>query len=148
MEIIINVEDYIDKDQIREMIILEIEGIIKKDAERLLSNAAYHVVWEAVDKALDNSAKELIKEKTIEIIKGITSYSVFRRKDYFEKEDSEAFKILRSSVIENSDLIKQKTKEAIELADFTKYLKDEYDIRETIGESVIDIFKRGLNHEN
>jgi len=57
MKMQIRVEDYLSKEEITEMIRYQLNVAIRKDAERILSNTAYAVVFEAVDKALDIHAK-------------------------------------------------------------------------------------------
>lgn len=81
MEIKINIEDYLDKEEIKELISYEISKSAKNDAERILSNTAYSVVFDAVDKALDNKAKDIIKEKTLDIINNLSDFCLFRRAD-------------------------------------------------------------------
>lgn len=138
----INVEDYLDRDEIKDIIKNQIRYIVERDAERLLTNSAYYVVFKAVDEALDNSAKEFIKAKAIAIINELSEYSVFRKKDAWEKEDSIAYQILQEAMNENKDLIKQKVREAIENRDYERDIQNSMDY---ISEGLFEIMRRGLS---
>lgn len=138
----INVEDYLDRDEIKDIIKNQIRYIVERDAERLLTNSAYYVVFKAVDEALDNSAKELIKAKAIAIINDLSEYSVFKKKDAWETEDSIAYQVLQEAMNENKDLIKQKVREAIENRDYEKDIQNSMDY---ISEGLFEIMRRGLS---
>lgn len=43
----------------------------------IVSNAAYKIVFKMIDKEMDGELKNLIREKTIEVIRGIGDYHVF-----------------------------------------------------------------------
>ena len=139
----INIEDYLDRDEIKDIIKNQIRYIVERDAERLLTNSAYYVVFKAVDEALDNSAKEFIKAKAIAIINDLSEYSVFRKKDAWEKEDSIAYQVLQEAMNENKDLIKQKVREAIENRDYEKDIQNSMDY---ISEGLFEIMRRGLEN--
>jgi hypothetical protein len=139
----INVEDYLDRDEIKDIIKNQIRYIVERDAERLLTNSAYYVVFKAVDEALDNSAKELIKAKAIAIINDLSEYSVFKKKDAWETEDSIAYQVLQEAMNENKDLIKQKVREAIENRDYEKDIQNSMDY---ISEGLFEIMRRGLEN--
>ena len=138
----INVEDYLDRDEIKDIIKNQIRYIVERDAERLLTNSAYYVVFKAVDEALDNSAKEFIKAKAIAIINELSEYSVFKKKDAWETEDSIAYQVLQEAMNENKDLIKQKVREAIENRDYEKDIQNSMDY---ISEGLFEIMRRGLS---
>ncbi len=139
----INVEDYLDRDEIKDIIKNQIRYIVERDAERLLTNSAYYVVFKAVDEALDNSAKEFIKAKAIAVINDLSEYCVFRKKDAWEKEDSIAYQILQEAMNENKDLIKQKVREAIENRDYERDIQNSMDY---ISEGLFEIMRRGLEN--
>lgn len=139
----INVEDYLDRDEIKDIIKNQIRYIVERDAERLLTNSAYYVVFKAVDEALDNSAKELIKAKAIAIINDLSEYSVFKKKDAWETDDSIAYQVLQEAMNENKDLIKQKVREAIENRDYEKDIQNSMDY---ISEGLFEIMRRGLEN--
>lgn len=142
MEIKINIEDYLNHDEIKNIIKHEIRYIVERDAERLLTNSAYYVVFKAVDEALDNNAKELIKQKAIEVINNLSEFSVFRKRDTWERENSIAYDILQEAVKENSNLIKQKIREIIENRDYEEDIKNAIDYY--FAEGLMEIIKRGL----
>lgn len=143
MEININIEDYLDRDEIKDIIKNQIRYIVERDAERLLTNSAYYVVFKAVDEALDNNAKELIKQKAIEVINNLSEFSVFRKRDTWDRENSIAYDILQEAVKENSNLIKQKVREAIENRDYERDIQNSMDY---ISEGLFEIMRRGLEN--
>lgn len=138
----INVEDYLDRDEIKDIIKNQISYIVGKDAERLLTNSAYYVVFKAIDEALDNSAKEFIKAKAIAIINELSEYSVFKKKDAWGKEDSIAYQTLQEAMNENKDLIRQKVREAIKNRDYEKDIERSMDY---ISEGLFEIMRKGLS---
>jgi len=124
------------------MIINGIESAIKKDAERILNNAAYQVVWTAVDAALDGNSKEKIVNKAAEIIDGLTEFSVFRRKAHgWDADDSIAQKELDRAILANTDLIQQRVKHIIENHNYEHDLKDN---SEYFAEIVLEALRKGL----
>ena len=139
----INIEDYLDRDEIKDIIKHEIRYIVERDAERLLTNSAYYVVFKAVDEALDNNAKELIKQKAIEVINNLSEFSVFRKRDTWDRENSIAYDILQEAIKENSNLIKQKVREAIENRDYERDIQNSMDY---ISEGLFEIMRRGLEN--
>ena len=114
MEMQIRVEDYLSKEEITEMIRYRLDDVIRKDSERILSNTAYGVVFEAVDKALDGQMQETIKAKVVEIINELSDFNVFRMKDAWGNPETVGTKILNEAIEENRQAIKEKVKEAVD----------------------------------
>lgn len=122
-EIMINIDDYLTNEEIKEIIGEEIKENIRinirdnKSITTFLNNLSYKYVWEIiedeVEKKLDGIAKEVITEKVVEIIKKLSSYDVFRSGDYFNKK-SIAQKILDDAVEENKEILQKKVKEILE----------------------------------
>jgi hypothetical protein len=116
----IDIEKYLSEKEIRNIIESELRINVKQkltqsiDFERIFNNAAYHIVFQLIDEAVDGKAKELIKQKTIEIIKdNKSSFGVFRRKDAWEKEESPAYAHMKKVVNENLNIIEDNVKAAL-----------------------------------
>lgn len=135
----VNFEDYLsDEDQrqiVRDVFARKISETLEKDWERIISNAAYEIVSKMVDDRFDGKAADAIAEKTVAVINDLTAYTVFKRKDYWEKDESQGFKVLNECILQNRDAIRSKIgsiiaefdeKEIKEiLIDEARYLLDE-----------------------
>jgi transcription termination factor NusB len=89
----------------------------KADAERIFSNTAYHAVEKLVNEAHDGKTAEIIAEKTLEVINRLSEYTVFGRKDSWEKQDSEGYKALNDAIIRHKDAIDERLKKIIDELD-------------------------------
>lgn len=125
MELTIKISDYLTEDEIKNMveqtvaseIRQEVSRLInKQDFGRILSNCAWFMVFDEVDKTLVESAKKTIIRQVLEIISDIKSYNIFRRKTNYD-EASVGQKIIEESVLENRKLINEKVVETISLLD-------------------------------
>jgi len=91
------------------------------DKERILSNAAYTVVQKLVDEQFGEDMNKILVDKTVEIIKNLSSHSVFKRKDAWDKDESKGYKYLQEAVDNNKDLIEAKVAEIIESLDASQF---------------------------
>ena len=148
MEIKINVEDYLDREEIKELISYEISKSAKNDAERILSNTAYGVVFEAVDKALDSSMQEIITQKVLKIIDGLSEFCVFRDLDvsYGRQEASLGYKMINSALTENKKLLDDKVYNLLTGYDIDNRIKNR--IEDSLEDIILDVLKKGLTKEN
>ena len=132
--------NYVTGEQIENAIISEVKTIVRdklvNDVERILSNTAYSVVWDAVDLAIDGKAKDVIKEKALKIIENVSSYSVFRKKDLWGKDESVAYSTLQSAVEENKNVIRENVKKIIDSYNYSTAINEEL-----ITDAVIEIIK-------
>lgn len=142
---VIDVENYLSNGEIREIIKQELAKAVQDDAERILNNATYHVIFKVVDEVLDNNAKDLIREKSIDIINNLSIYEVFRRRNEWEKEDSIAYQTLQETVKENINLIKTNVIEAIQKHNYETDIMNNSDY---IIEGFLEIMRRGLSKWN
>ena len=134
----INIFDYITREQIIEECVSVLRKAIAKDAERILTNMAYQVMFEAVDKSLDGQAKEFIKQKTLHVIKDIASYTVFRKANAWEHPESLANSYMEEAIRENKQVIFDKVKEIVNNFNY----EDDF-MRDLIVEGVIETLKGG-----
>lgn len=137
--ITVNVEDYMTKEEIKEIIHQEIRYGVKKSLEREygISNTSYYLVATCVDQLLDEDDKKKIQENAKKIIDDMTTYSVFQTKDNFRNKNSLAQTYLEESVENNKELISQKVKEIIE--NVSKSYSLNKDIKEDIEQGVYEM---------
>lgn len=108
----IDIKDYLSDSEIKKIVSDELREQVKKmfnnesNATRILSNMAYSIIQEEVDKIVPNH-KDLIVKKTAELIKGKDfSHHVFNYKFSDGKPHSLGAKIIDETVMENKQLIK------------------------------------------
>lgn len=123
----IRIENYLDNETIREVVIDELRSQVKEhfrneeNAKRLLSNLAYHIVREEIEKIVPNYEKELV-DKVASLIrdKASVSFNLFDFDTYGSgRSKSLGAKIVEQTVQENKDLIKQKVLQAIQEKDYS-----------------------------
>ena len=104
----IKVEDYLSTEELRQIaadaFTEAMRNKISEDLDRILSNAAYHAVWQKVD--------EIIAKKAVEVINDLTTFSVFRAPDRFGPSNH-CWDVVVASVRKNSDLVDAAVKKAI-----------------------------------
>lgn len=142
MEMQIKVEDYLSREDITEMIRYRLNEAIRKDAERILSNTAYSVVFEAVDKALDNKAKDIIKEKVLECINNLSEFYVFRRADAWDKKASVGQEIVDKALVDNTSEIYNRVKNVI--ANINIEGEIEGRVNDSLEDILLTALKKGL----
>ena len=143
MEMKINVEDYLSREDIVETIREQLCYAIKKDSERILSNTAYGVVFEAVDKALDGQMQETIKTKVIEIIGKLSNFELFREKNAYGDPQSFGMAVLNNAIEENRPVIKARVKEVVDNFDINKIIEERLD--SSLEDILLTALRNGLN---
>ena len=145
----INIEDYLSDDEIKEIVKEELREKIKSNIERngvirFISNIGYQNVFEIINKEIPEY-ENLVKEKTKEVIEGLTSFSVFRKADLVEREDSLGQKYLEKAIEDNKDIINNKV---IEI--FNQLGKQDiaYEISSIIEEKLENMFISKSEEEN
>ena len=108
----INIEDYLTEEEIKEIVKEEFRDKIKESLRRngvttWIANMGYKNVLEIINTEIPEY-ETLVKEKTKEVIEGLSSYSVFRKADLVDREDSLGQKYLEKSVEENKEIINNK----------------------------------------
>jgi hypothetical protein len=142
MEMQITIEDYLDKDDIVEIIRYRLDDVIRKDSERILSNTAYAIVFEAVDKALDNKAKDIIKEKVLDCINNLSEFDVFRRANAWDKESSVGQEIVDKALVDNTSEIYGRVKSAIDSINIEGKIEEK--IEDSLEDILLTALKKGL----
>lgn len=115
MNMNINIKDYISEEEIKDIIGDEIRRSVRyhmnNEAElsRIITNISYKELWKQIELEVPN-CETLLKQKTIEKIRNISDYDIFRRKDAYGAEDSLATKLIDECVKENKNIINDKVK--------------------------------------
>jgi len=90
-----------------------IRQLVQVDKERILSNCAYTVVQKLVDEAFNEDLNTILVNKVKDIIDDLSPYSVFKRKDAWDRDESKGQKYLDNAVEANKVLIEQKVQDII-----------------------------------
>lgn len=112
--------------------------------ERILSNMAYDAAFHIIDSALTPEMMESIRKKIPEIIADVSSFDIFRKKDAWGSEDSEAYLEVKRAVAEHKHLISGKVKDAILARDYTNDIDN---ITGSVGDIIINALKYGLQEK-
>ena len=143
MEMQIRVEDYLSKEEITEMIREQLCYAIKKDSERILSNTAYSVVFDAVDKALDNKAKDIIKEKVLDCVNELSEFYVFRSANAWDNEASVGRNIIDKALVDNTSAIYKRVEGVINNLDIEGKIEER--IEDSLEDILLTALRNGLN---
>lgn len=111
----INVEDYINEDEMKRIVTEEFQNKIRKYfCENKLSDLIYSLCNKEIRKTIEEEIpnfKEEIKQRISSTIKSVDKYEIFQRKDNFiYSEDSLGQKMLEEAIKENKDMLEQKVK--------------------------------------
>jgi hypothetical protein len=124
----IKVENYLSHNDIKEIVSDELKNQVREhfrneeNAKRLLSNLAYRIVRDEVDKIVPNYEQELI-EKVASLIKdeGSIRYNLFDFDSWGHgRNKSLGAKIVEQTIKENEQLIKDKVIESIQNRDYSE----------------------------
>lgn len=123
----IKITDYLQQHEIKEIVSDELRVQIREhfrneeNARRLLSNLAYQIVSEEVDKIVPNHEKELV-EKVVSLLndKKSVSYRLFDFDYNTGNAKSLGAKIVENTVRENQQLIKDKVIDTIQNAYYSE----------------------------
>lgn len=73
-----------------------------------IGNVIYPAVRELVSEVLGEDADNLIRKKAIEVIEGLSSYTVFHAPNIYDKSPSPSWLLLQRVVTENKDVLEEK----------------------------------------
>lgn len=132
----INIENYLSKEEIKEIVKEEVSCAIKEkfkkesDIERIITNLSYEFLFKAVSEAIGKDSLEMIKEKVTELLMDDShiSYLLWRKKDAWENEESPAITIMNQAIKDNHNLIESKVYGLINNYDFSEVKDEIYDI--------------------
>ena len=140
----IKLEDYISEDERKEIAVNvfteSLRDISNAEIERIVSNNAYEIARDIVDKNFDKQFKKSVKDKVPEIIAGLSSYTVFSRGDSygaFARKPTNAWVAVDKAVMENEEALKDRVREIISGL-------DEVDLRDKISLAIYEAVTQPL----
>lgn len=137
-------KEYISDEQMAEIAVAEWTMIVRtkleKDAERIIANVAQEILWPAIDAALDGNACELIKAKTLKNIESLSEFSIFRKANYWEKEESVGQMELNKAIRECSPQLKVRVAEVMSAYDAA-------DIRAALEDAAMDVIRDAFSNK-
>lgn len=105
----INLDEYLSEEEKKQICVDVFSDMaraqIMKAPERIFSNAAYHVVFQMVDDAIDGDTRQIIRDKAVEIIGNLSEHTVFRKSDAWHNEQSKAYTYLNQAVHDNKAVL-------------------------------------------
>lgn len=141
METIINFDDYISDEEKRDIIRSVFENYARKQIieqhERIFSNAAYEICFKLVQDAFDGNVEEIIVENTKKVISELSSHTVFRRKDAWEKEQSKGFELLNQVIEEQKPALQNRVRDLIDEI-------QGYELKEQVHDAICEIAEKKI----
>ena len=139
-ELTINIEDYLDHEEIKELVKESLKNHIyyrfntEPEIQRLLDNSCYHIMVEELGKLVPNF-KDIMMAKLKELFeKKDWSFEVFYKGDYSRKE-SEAMKVINQAVVDNKQRIQERVLDAI----------NDYDVDKIVSQRLYEAFSELSN---
>lgn len=137
----INIEDYLSDEETKQIVTEEFREKVRESIRRngvttFIANIGYQNVFEIINNEIPEY-ENLVKNKTKEVIEGLTSYSVFRKADLVDREDSLGQKYLEKAVEDNKNIINNKV---IEIFNKLSERDISYEISNIIEEKIEDMF--------
>ena len=149
----INIIDYLDEEEIKNICDSEIRTQIKEhfkteeNSKRLLSNLAYHIIKEEINKIVPNYEQELVA-KVISLIKSKDlGYQMFDFDSYGAgRNKSLGAKIIEQTIKENEALIKDKVINSILNKDYSEEAWNKFEaLAETFTSNIYDFVEQMRN---
>ena len=157
----INIDNYLSEEDKKEIAIEEFRRIVREntleefkreskltnkkgmsDYERIISNSIFYYLEGEIDSLIGQDTKKLIREGVEKTIKKQDyNYSLFRRKNAWESEESPALKVVIECIRENTDYIKSKLMSKI---DENINNLDNEDVLDTVREIFYEIIEEKL----
>jgi hypothetical protein len=102
---------------------------------------AYHASYQILDSVLTEDMMNIVRKKVQKQIES-ADYGIFRKKDAWGSEDSEAYLEVKKAVSEHKHLINSLVEKAIKERDYSQELADNSDC---IADCLIDALKKGFS---
>lgn len=126
MDITINIEDYLNTEEIKEeckrAIRFQISQLFKTESEidRLISNLGYKFIFKAIQETTGEDTLQKIKDTVIQLANKTDSvkFELFKAPNQWDSNASVGYTIIQQTLRENEPLIKEKVKDAISDYDF------------------------------
>lgn len=126
MNIEINIEDYLSRDEIKYECKEAIKQVVyntyckESEFERLIANLSYEFIFKEISELTGKDVTSAIKQKIAKLLEkdDTIRYELFRGADSWGRKESPAIGILNQAIKESEPLIKQKVKEVFENYNF------------------------------
>lgn len=139
----IKIEDYLDREEIKEVCKDALYQKIREDMRGLnvndiIANISHSEVAAMVDTYVgeDDFCKKTIPQKVRDVIEGLSSFTVFRKADVWERKNSVAYDILEEECRNARPLIRQRVEQIVNEYKFPQLERDE--IMYTIADVLTD----------
>ena len=139
----IKIEDYLDREEIKEVCKDALYQKIREDMRGLnvndiIANISHSEVAAMVDTYVgeDDFCKEMIPKKVRDVIDGLSSFTVFRKADAWERKNSVAYDLLEEECRNVRPLIRQRVEQIVNDYKFPQLERDE--IMYTIADVLTD----------
>lgn len=139
----IKIEDCLDREEIKEVCKDALYQKIRENMRGLnvndiIANISYSEVAAMVDTYVgeDDFCKKMIPKKVRDVIDGLSSFTVFRKADTWERENSVAYDILEEECRNARPLIRQRVEQIVNEYKFPQLERDE--IMYTIADVLTD----------
>lgn len=143
MKVNIDINEFISKDEIKKAVLSEIQNLVRiqfsgseVNLNRLIANLSCTYVFDMVNQQFSGELETILKNKITDVINGLSTYSVFKRKDAWEREESVAYIALQEEMTNARPLIKNRVEQIINEYPFNELDHDE--IGEVVYQCVTD----------
>lgn len=125
----VNILDYVNKEEIEGIITEGCRSAIRdairySDITTLITNSAYKIVFEIVNKQFNMNLEKMLTDKVTEIIGKLDTFDMIQWGDNFSKK-SRGAEIIDNVFVSKKEEIEKKVGEEIANMKFTKRVKDE-----------------------
>lgn len=151
MEITIDIKDYLDEseikdivcevfsDEVRRIITKNGDNGIEKQVERIIGNSALHTITEILNKHYNKDIESIIINHVNKVAReGTLTYHIFRKKDIWDNDSSMGEKILEKAVKDNQEIIEKRVADCI----------NTYDVSESVRDAVINAIDNRISNLN
>lgn len=113
----IAISDYLSDSEMRQIAVDAFREVAatkaREDFQRILDNAAYELVRREVDTVFDGGMAETVKAKAIQVIAGLSAFTVFKKPDAWCRESSVAWTHLQAAMRDAQPAIEARVNEII-----------------------------------
>lgn len=147
----IDIKEYLSEDEIKKVCEDALYSKIREDMRNLnvndiIANISYAEVAAMVDAHIGENdyCKKAIAQKVPQIIDNLSAFTVFRKADAWERQNSIAYDILQEESRAARPLIKQRIEQIVKEYDFPELHRD--DIMFTLADTLTSLFFREGNN--
>ena len=149
----IKVDDYLTKDEIKDIVIDEVRsGVRSRNEEnltRIIKNASHYWFRDIVSEVMGENFNEKIEEQVKEILSKVSSYTIISDGSYRENP-SKAYLLIQEYVEKHKSILENRVKEKIEnLSEFNILgYEGREEIASSVSQAIYDVVMRGVEHDN